>query len=296
MHPKRPIGLGGVPYEELQGRHVYKCRNSIMAFSSTDQTNTVAFPVAGLKLADRTTCWICRINPADSAEHFIKRATLAKMFPAGEVKTVFHETPAFSFYQLAHLRSPGSKLPKQICTQCNSSKTQKHDVAWDAFFQALSNAQLPNGDIPFPPGTFNESHMQLYLAKIFGCMVAYDQSTNAILPKLGIASQAILDSLGDSILTNAKNPSLVVRASKLDSAVSHNISAQLKKQEKTSNDSWVAVSPLTALAPSITGAAITLLELSMAFNGHHLQVFYNLGSGALAMYQQGNVTVGTATL
>jgi hypothetical protein len=82
-------------------------------------------------------CWICGAE-ATSGEHLLKESTLKELF--GEVsqqKLLYHSSAR---KKNKHLQSTNSELVKLrvLCAQCNSSRTQQSDLAWDTFIAYLN--------------------------------------------------------------------------------------------------------------------------------------------------------------
>ena len=133
---------------------------------------------------DRTlvaaTCWICG-DPATTGEHGTKRSDLRDAFG-----TVTQSNPLFLHNAQRRNRSVGSldarvlKLPGRLCTHCNNTRTQPHDLAWEKLSAGLRTwtPALVPGSIIWPKRIFGDNrarkmlNVHLYFVKLFGCHIA----------------------------------------------------------------------------------------------------------------------------
>ncbi|MFM0644528.1 hypothetical protein PQR14_09360 [Paraburkholderia bryophila] len=124
-------------------------------------------------------CWICGAE-ADSGEHLPKDSTLKDLFGnVTQQKPLYHSGARG---RNKRLQSTNSKLVKLrvLCAQCNSSRTQRLDRAWDGFMEYLNNNEhsLNTGSVI----RFNRAcgyrarekmlNLHLYAVKLFGCVAA----------------------------------------------------------------------------------------------------------------------------
>ena len=124
-------------------------------------------------------CWICGGN-ADSREHRIKASDLRRVFgPVSLENPVFHRTPDKRRIPVGSIKSKRLQFEAKICNDCNSRRTQPHDIAWEGLSHYLgtniiSIARNRRFDLSrvFPGGTKKSAiEVQLYFAKIFGCLI-----------------------------------------------------------------------------------------------------------------------------
>jgi hypothetical protein len=136
-------------------------------------------------------CWICDRYEANSGEHKTKRSDLLAVL--GEPT---QEEP-FYYSDLERLNRPvGSldakilKAPIRICTECNTTRTQPHDRAWEHMSKWLRERQPPlkvgglqRGNRIFPQNTRKEmKNVHLYFLKLFGCMICEAKANGYDLP------------------------------------------------------------------------------------------------------------------
>ena len=123
-------------------------------------------------------CWICGRNEANSGEHKTKRPDLLAVLGSPT-----QEHPFF-YSDLERLNKPvGSldakilKAPIWICAECNTTRTQPHDRAWERMSDRLRERKLKVGHWVrsngiFPHHTRTEmAKVQLFFVKLFGCMI-----------------------------------------------------------------------------------------------------------------------------
>jgi hypothetical protein len=94
----------------------------------------------------------------------------------------------------AEVGGPNSKhlkFPKSVCQPCNNALTAPYDRAWDTLYNYLQSkwariVRLGRFDLRAVFANFQESdarHVQLYFAKVFGCVV-YEQQAPIELSRL----------------------------------------------------------------------------------------------------------------
>lgn len=125
-------------------------------------------------------CWICG-SPAGTGEHMIKASDLRGQF--GEFS---QDTPLYQHSESRRNRRIGSIKSKKlkyaipICAECNNSRTQPYDRAWQALSERLQASQKlepPARRVNLKkvfPGTLNASMLgvHLYFVKAYGCRIA----------------------------------------------------------------------------------------------------------------------------
>lgn len=123
----------------------------------------------------RKACWICG-NLANSGEHKVKKSILKSLYQEGfDNKTMLH----FKNGQYLKIQGANSKKLKYfvLCDECNNSKTQPFDLAFDKFIDyALNNSKgiiekrfinfydIYGNDFPK-----EQANLFKYFVKIFGC-------------------------------------------------------------------------------------------------------------------------------
>ena len=80
------------------------------------------------------------------------------------------------------------KAPIRICTECNTTRTQPHDKAWERLSDRLRARRLRDGqwvraNSIFPHYTRREmTNVNLYFLKLFGCMICEAKSNRYDVP------------------------------------------------------------------------------------------------------------------
>jgi hypothetical protein len=125
-------------------------------------------------------CWICRTNEATSGEHMIKQSDLREIFgkPGQKQRFFFHDL-ARPNREVQSLRSRLLHSPILICDQCNTTRTQPHDRAWEEVARWLRNRQprIRVGDIARGNRIFHHftkhqmRNVHLYFLKQLGGLV-----------------------------------------------------------------------------------------------------------------------------
>jgi len=123
-------------------------------------------------------CWICGA-PASTGEHKIKKSLLVALHGAG---------PYIDASALAHIKNgaasplqgPGSKRVKyenSLCADCNSSRTQSYDRAFDKFFAfvihnedyVLKHRVIDFFDVYGESFPVDQLNLFKYFVKLLGC-------------------------------------------------------------------------------------------------------------------------------
>lgn len=125
-------------------------------------------------------CWICISNPAETGEHWAKASNVRDYFrkPTQQQPLYLQKNWVFDA-KIGSDKSKKLKFGKSLCLDCNSSRTQPYDEAWDTIFEYLQTNWMKIR----ARGSFNLSHVfpddpqgsmvrvQLYFIKVFGCLV-----------------------------------------------------------------------------------------------------------------------------
>jgi hypothetical protein len=121
-------------------------------------------------------CWICGA-PGATGEHVLKNSDLKLEF-----RSVTQQAPLY-FHRKGSKSKPigsfGAKLLKYriLCEKCNTSRTQRHDCAWEKLSTFLGTRKPEPGTIVransiFPDSTPQEMlNVHLYFVKRFGCEI-----------------------------------------------------------------------------------------------------------------------------
>jgi hypothetical protein len=150
--------------------------------------------------AARPLCWICNRNEANSGEHKTKRSDLLAVLgkPTQEEPFYFHDLERPN-RPVKSLDAKILKAPIRICAECNTTRTQPHDRAWERMSDRLRARQLNVGQRVrankiFPYDTRREMmNVHLFFLKLFGCMLCEAKANGHEVP-IDIAqfSQAIM--------------------------------------------------------------------------------------------------------
>lgn len=125
-------------------------------------------------------CWICNTNEATSGEHLVKASILRSIFgEVSQAKPLFHSSARRRNRRMQSIDSKLVKL-KVLCGDCNSSKTQKMDQAFDEFLRFLernaSNLRMGSkirlNRVYRLASRKRARDLHLYFVKLFGCVIA----------------------------------------------------------------------------------------------------------------------------
>lgn len=147
-------------------------------------------------------CWICNANVANSGEHKTKRSDLLAVLgkPSQEKPFYYHDLE-FPNRPVKSLDAKMLKSPIRICGECNSDRTQPHDLAWEQMSDWLRNRHprlkvgaFVRGNKIFRHHTRKQMiNVQLYFVKLFGCMLCEAEANGKKLPvDIAPFSKAIL--------------------------------------------------------------------------------------------------------
>lgn len=142
-------------------------------------------------------CWICG-DQVSSREHLVKRSDLhALVGPISQSDPLYLHTATRRNRRIGGLNADGLKFSKTLCAYCNSTRTQRHDRAWDYFLAfirsrtpAISAGEFVRANSIFPYDTRRAMrHVHLYFVKLMGCKIVEGR----IPIGLGPFSQAIMN-------------------------------------------------------------------------------------------------------
>ncbi len=169
--------------------------------------------------AARPLCWICNLNEANSSEHKTKRSDLLAV-----LGNPTRERP-FYYSDLERLNRPvGSldakilKAPIWICAECNTTRTQPHDRAWEDMSDRLRGRSLKIGrwvraNRIFPHYTRREmTNVHLFFLKLFGCMICEAKANGYDIP-IDVAP------FSRAIMSGRAHPEVHLQFGKCDGAI-----------------------------------------------------------------------------
>jgi len=145
-------------------------------------------------------CWICNSNPANSGEHKTKRSDLLAVLgkPTQGVPFYYHDLDQAN-RPVQGLNAQILKSPVRICAECNGTRTQPHDRAWERMSDRMRAQKLRVGEWVranrvFPYDTRKEmKNVHLFFLKLFGCMICEAKANGYEVPiDVGPFSQAIM--------------------------------------------------------------------------------------------------------
>jgi hypothetical protein len=123
-------------------------------------------------------CWVCNRNGANSGEHKTKRSDLAAVLgsPTQDRPFYFHDLERRN-KPVKSLDAKILKAPIRICDECNTTRTQPHDRAWERMSDRLRSRRLVIGRWVRANRIFRHDtgqqmiDVQLFFLKLFGCML-----------------------------------------------------------------------------------------------------------------------------
>ena len=134
-------------------------------------------------------CWICNQNRANSGEHKTKRSDLlAVLGKPTEAEPFYYHDLEEQNHPVKGLNAQILKSPVRICTECNSTRTQPHDRAWERMSDRLRGRRLKVGEWVranriFPYDTRREmKSVHLFFLKLFGCMLSEAKANGHEVP------------------------------------------------------------------------------------------------------------------
>ena len=147
-------------------------------------------------------CWICGAE-ASTREHIVKASDLREEFGlVTQSAPIYYTDSSVRNRKVGSVNSDRLKYSAKICEECNSSRTQQHDLAWQTLSKSLRERDPPirAGTIvkleKIFPGTTKQSMLgvHLFFIKHFGCLIAEHSVRINLIP------------LSDAVLTNKPHP------------------------------------------------------------------------------------------
>lgn len=138
-----------------------------------------------MRRLDTERCWWCGA-PADSREHRVKKSRIKHLMSTSDLSN--RSMLSWSYVgELSDIRGPDAKIVKfgkTMCQNCNNSRSQQFDLAYDSFLEfiyadpwrfrkhpVIDWAQLYDGT------GYNQRHLARYFVKNFACRMVESQVT-----------------------------------------------------------------------------------------------------------------------
>lgn len=124
-------------------------------------------------------CWICG-GPAETGEHRIKVSDLRDLFGHTTTKKPLYRRIDRNPQEIVQgARSPKLKFDARLCGYCNNTRTQPHDIGWEALATFLRKRSPPISpdEVVRPSRAFKNGlrpgllGVHLYFIKLFGCLI-----------------------------------------------------------------------------------------------------------------------------
>jgi hypothetical protein len=147
-------------------------------------------------------CWICG-SLAETGEHMIKVSDLRDLFGHTTTKEPLYRRIDRNPQEIVQgVKSRKLKFNTRLCGYCNNTRTQPHDISWEALATFLRRRTPPirSGEVVRPCPAFRNGlrrgllGVHLYFIKLFGCLI--------LDGKVPIDTQP----LAQAILDNAPHP------------------------------------------------------------------------------------------
>lgn len=123
-------------------------------------------------------CWICGGDGAPSREHTIKQSDLRAAFSKpSQSKPLFLHTAARRNQRVGSFKADRLKFKTPICEECNTTRTQPHDRAWERYAGVLQmlapndHRRIRGNRVFSYDTTAGMRAMHLYFVKLMGCMM-----------------------------------------------------------------------------------------------------------------------------
>lgn len=123
-------------------------------------------------------CWICEKNQADSGEHIMQASDIRHSFNIKKGKPFFIHNNDRKNFKIQSIKSDHLKFSKVICSYCNTTRTQRHDRAWEKLSKFFKNNTLStdqkirfNRPFPYEARKFMRD-VQLHFVKKMGCAIS----------------------------------------------------------------------------------------------------------------------------
>jgi hypothetical protein len=164
-------------------------------------------------------CWICNRNQANSGEHKTKRSDLLTVLgnPTQEAPFFYSDLKKTN-RPVKSLKAHILKSPVRICADCNTTRTQPHDRAWERMSDRLRGRCLKVGEWVransiFPHYTRTEmTNVQLFFVKLFGCMLCEAKANGYNVP-IDIVP------FSEAIMSGCPHPEVYLQFGKHDGSV-----------------------------------------------------------------------------
>lgn len=152
-------------------------------------------------------CWICG-NDGDTGEHKSKRSDLRSVFGTpSQTQPLYLHDGRRKNRCIGSLDAKVLKSPSRLCANCNNSRTQPHDRAWERMSgwlrtrrPAITPGTIVRANRIFPYDTAREMlNVHLYFAKLFGCHI------------LEGAMPIDIETLADAILREVAHPGMYLK-------------------------------------------------------------------------------------
>jgi hypothetical protein len=134
-------------------------------------------------------CWICNRNEANSSEHKTKRSDLlAVLGKPTQAKPFYYHDLERPNKLVKSLEAKILKAPMQICAECNTTRTQPHDRAWEHMSDRLRARRLKVGQWTRANSIFchytrrEMTNVHLFFLKLFGCMLCEAKANGHDVP------------------------------------------------------------------------------------------------------------------
>jgi hypothetical protein len=150
--------------------------------------------------SEKSLCWICNEHEANSGEHKTKRSDLlAVLGNPSQAEPFYYHDMEQPNRLVKSLDAKILKAPIRICAECNTTRTQPHDRAWEHISDRLRARRLKVGqwvraNSIFPHHARTQmTNIHLFFLKLFGCMLCEAKANGYDLPiDIAAFSQAIM--------------------------------------------------------------------------------------------------------
>jgi len=204
--------------------------------TATSDTGDAAASAAASPL-----CWICKTNKADSGEHKTKRSDLLAVLgsPTQENPHYYHDISRPN-RPVGSLNAQILKSPKLICTDCNTTRTQPHDRAWERMSDWLRSRHPPlkvggfvRGNRIFRHFTRREMrNVHLFFLKLFGCMLSEAVANGPEVP-------IDIDAFSKAIMLGRPHPEVHLQFGKCDGTIGRSNLHVWKTQQGSVFGGWL---------------------------------------------------------
>lgn len=142
-------------------------------------------------------CWICNKEPGTTGEHRSKRSDIKEQL--GDRYPLYYQSDTRRNLKLQSSNANRLKFEPSICNNCNSARTQPHDLAWQKLSSFLRNRKPPlkTGDFIRANRVFSYAtsaemlNVHLFFVKWLGCQIV--ETSIPIEPRIETLSRAIMN-------------------------------------------------------------------------------------------------------